>query len=61
MISTRNSQDEELEDLSFKTLKEMHENLKTLAKNNNKEINYVDIYMPVPMLQACTQKKNLYK
>lgn len=52
MISTRNSQDEELENMSFETLNEMTKKLKTLATINDEEISYVDIYIPVPFLQG---------
>lgn len=54
MISTRSNNDEELENMSFKNLQEMAENLKGLAKTNNEEIGYVDIHMPAPLLQVST-------
>lgn len=52
MISTRSSNDEELENMSFENLQEMAENLKCLAKTNDEEIGYVDIHMPAPLLQG---------
>lgn len=52
MISTRDSKDEELENMSFKNLQEMAQKLKVLGKTNDREISYVDIYMPVPLLQV---------
>lgn len=54
MISTRNSNDEELENMSFENLQEMAENLKGLAKTNDEEIGYVNIHMPAPLLQVRT-------
>lgn len=54
MISTRSSNDEELENMSFENLQEMAENLKCLAKTNDEEIGYVDIHMPAPLLQVRT-------
>lgn len=52
LISTRDSKDEELENMSFKNLQEMAQKLKVLGKTNDREISYVDIYMPVPLLQV---------
>lgn len=52
MISTRDNKDEELDNMSFDNVKEMAENLKMLAKTNDKKISCVDIYMPVPLLQV---------
>lgn len=55
MISTRDIKDEELDNMSFDNVKEMAENLKMLAKTNDKKISCVDIYMPVPLLQVGLQ------
>lgn len=52
MISTRDNKDEELENMSFDNSKEMAEKLKTLALTNDTKISYLDIYMPVPLLQG---------
>lgn len=38
--------------MSFKNSKEMAETLQNLARTADDEISYVDIYMPVPMLQV---------
>lgn len=45
MISTRDINDEELENMSFENSTEMAEKLKTLAKTNDTKISYVDIYI----------------
>lgn len=55
MISTRDNKDEELENMSFDNSKEMAEKLKTLALTNDTKISYLDIYMPVPLLQVSTK------
>lgn len=52
MISTRDSNDEELENMSFENIKEMASKLKFLAETEDPEISYVDIYMPVSLLQV---------
>lgn len=52
MISTRDSNDEELENMSFENIKEMASKLKFLAETEDPEISYVDIYMPVSLLQG---------
>lgn len=52
MISTRDNKGEELANMSFDNVKEMAENLKMLAKTNDKKISCVHIYMPVPLLQV---------
>lgn len=54
MISTRDINDEEIENMSFENIKEMAKKLKTLANTNDTKISYVDIYMPVPLLQVGT-------
>lgn len=48
------TKDEEIKVMLFKNLKEMAEQLKVLAKTKDKEIRYVDIYVPVPLLQVST-------
>lgn len=55
MISTRVNKDEELEKMSFENSKEMAEKLKTVAITNDTKICYIDIYMPVPLLQVGTK------
>lgn len=55
MISTRDNKDEELENMSFDNSKEIAEKLKTLALTNDTKISYLDIYMPVPLLQVSTK------
>lgn len=55
MICTRDNKDEELDNMSLANVKEMAENLKMLAKTNNKKISCVDIYMPVPLLQVSSK------
>lgn len=52
MISTRDSKDEELENMSFENIKEMASKLKFLAETEDPKISYVDIYMPVSLLQV---------
>lgn len=54
MIYTKDSKDDELENMSFKNVQEMAQKLKVLAKTNDREISFVDIYMPVPLLQVRT-------
>lgn len=54
-VSTKDRNGEILEEArSFKNAKEMTERLQDLAKTADEEISYVDIYMPVPMLQVDT-------
>lgn len=52
MVSTRNSKDEEIESFLFENSMEMAKKLETLAQTDDEEISYVDIYMPVPLLQG---------
>lgn len=52
MVSTRNSKDEEIDRTSFENSMEMAKTLETLAQTNSDEISYVDIYMPVPLIQG---------
>lgn len=52
MVSTRNSKDEEIESFLFENSMEMAKKLETLAQTDDEEISYVDIYMPVPLLQV---------
>lgn len=52
MISTRDREDEEIERLEFKNSIEMAETLKCVAQTNVEEISYVDVYLPVPLLQV---------
>lgn len=52
MISTRDSNNKKLKDMSFENLKEMAEQMEVLAITDDKKIRYVDVYMPVPLLQV---------
>lgn len=56
MVSTRNSKDEEIDRTSFENSMEMAKTLETLAQTNSDEISYVDIYMPVPLIQVGSLK-----
>uniref|UniRef100_A0A8W8P2U5 Dynamin N-terminal domain-containing protein n=1 Tax=Magallana gigas TaxID=29159 RepID=A0A8W8P2U5_MAGGI len=52
-VSTKDRNGKILEEArSFKNAKEMTEKLQDLAEKADEEISYVDIYMPVPMLQG---------
>lgn len=57
MISTRDNNDEKIENMSFQNVKEMAKELETLARTNDESICYVDIYMPVLLLQVGTELK----
>lgn len=59
MIFTSDIKENELSNMSFGNLNEMAERLKVIAKTNSEEINYVDIYMPVCLLQVYTLKNKL--
>lgn len=59
MIFTSDIKENELSNMSFGNLNEMAERLKVIAKTNSEEINYVDIYMPVSLLQVYTLKNKL--
>lgn len=51
-ISTKDSEEQQIgEHLSFKNSKAMAEKL-VLARTNVGEVRYVDVYMPVPLLQV---------
>lgn len=52
MVSTKDCENKELDTMSFQDSKEMAEQLKFLAKTDDKNISYVDIYMPVSLLQV---------
>lgn len=52
VISTKDSNEEELEDLSFENLNEMAEQMDILAKTEDEKIRYVDVYMDAPLLQG---------
>lgn len=52
MVSTKDCENKELDTMSFQDSKEMAEQLKFLAKTDDKNISYVDIYMPVSLLQG---------
>lgn len=59
MIFTSDIKENELSNMSFGNLNEMAERLKVIAKTNSEEKNYVDIYMPVSLLQVYTLKNKL--
>lgn len=52
MVSTKDSENKKLTTMSFQDSKEMAEQLKFLAKTDDENISYVDIYMPVSLLQV---------
>lgn len=52
MISTRDLKGLELERMLFGNIKEMAEKLKVIAQTDVEEISYVDIYLPVSLLQV---------
>lgn len=57
MISTKDSKGKEIgEKLSFKDSRQMAEKLSGLATEKLEEFTYVDIHMPVPLLQVYTFK-----
>lgn len=60
MVSTRNSKDEEIESFLFENSMEMAKKLETLAQTDDEEISYVDIYMPVPLLQVGSFKTSQF-
>lgn len=53
MICTRDTNDKnELERMSFQNKEDMENRLDELAQTNDPEVGYVDIYLPVPLLQV---------
>lgn len=60
MICTRDTNDKnELERMSFQNKEDMENRLDELAQTNDPEVGYVDIYLPVPLLQVnIIQKRN---
>ncbi|XP_065941981.1 bacterial dynamin-like protein [Magallana gigas] len=52
VISTKDNNDEELEELSFENLNKMAKQMEILAKTDDEKIRYVDVYMPAPLLQG---------
>lgn len=55
MISTKDSKGKEIgEKLSFEDSRQMAEKLKVIATKKVEESTYVDIHMPVPLLQVYT-------
>lgn len=52
MISTRDSKNEELDNILLENVKEMAEQLKLIYYTDYAEVTYVDIYMPVSWLQG---------
>lgn len=53
-VSTKNFRDEEIQKMSFENWKGIADKLEVLAKVDNKYISYVDICMPVPLLNVRT-------
>lgn len=60
MVSTRNNKDEEIKSTLFENSMEMAKSLEALAQTNVEEISYVDIYMPVPLLQVGSFKNSYF-
>lgn len=60
MICTRDTNDKnELERMSFQNKEDMENRLDELVQTNDPEVGYVDIYLPVPLLQVnIIQKRN---
>lgn len=53
MICTRDTNDKnELERMSFQNKEDMENRLDELAQTNDPEVGYVDIYLPVSLLQV---------
>lgn len=53
MICTRDTNDKnELERMSFQNKEDMENRLDELAQTNDPKVGYVDIYLPVPLLQV---------
>lgn len=53
VICTRDTNDKnELERMSFQNKEDMENRLDELAQTNDPEVGYVDIYLPVPLLQV---------
>lgn len=60
MISTKDSKEKEIgEKLYFQNSRQMAEKLKVFATIDVEEFTYVDIHMPVPLLQVHRFKKYL--
>lgn len=57
MISTKDSKEKEIgEKLYFQNSRQMAETLKDVATKDVEKFTYVDIHMPVPLLQVHTFK-----
>lgn len=57
MISTKDSKGKKIgEKMSFEDSRQMAEKLSVLATEKLEEFTYVDIHMPVPLLQVYTFK-----
>lgn len=56
IVSTKDSENKELDTMSFQDSKEMAKHLESHAITQNKKISYVDIYMPVSFLQVGSLK-----
>lgn len=60
MISTKDSKEKEIgEKLYFQNSRQMAEKLKVFATKDVEEFTYVDIHMPVPLLQVHRFEKYL--
>lgn len=59
MISTRDSKNEELDNIHFENFKEMAKQLELISDTDYAEVAYVDIYMPISWLRVRTFKKTV--
>lgn len=59
MISTRDSKNEELDNIHFENFKEMAKQLELISDTDCAEVAYVDIYMPIAWLRVRTFKKTI--
>lgn len=59
MISTRDSKNEELDNIHFQNFKEMARQLELITDTDYAEVTYVDIYMPISWLRVRTFKKTV--
>lgn len=60
-ISTCDTENKILESTPFRNIEEMTKKLESLAVTEIEEISYVDIYIPVPLLQVQTFNNNKEK
>lgn len=59
MISTRDSKNEELDNIHFQNFNEMARQLELITDTDDAEVTYVDIYMPISSLRVRTFKKTV--